>query len=183
MAFKQFYFTEETGKERKLQSCRCGLNKKNGSHPKRNYCNTNRCKCMLKYGSCQQNCKCVGRCGGLVCKKKVIVSIKKNRNGPSPGKAKHLLQTSVRKSLLPNYELPTNGYSFNFLEICVLCAIIHGFKDMSVDCWDTDKVHSMYIAIIEALLNLGIVIPLTQCSKQAIAKELHKLKKQFDEDD
>lgn len=54
---------------------------------------------------------------------------------------------------------------------------------MSVDCWDTDKVYSMYIAIIEALLNLGIVIPLTQCSKQAIAKELHKLKKQFDEDD
>lgn len=84
---------------------------------------------------------------------------------------------------MPNYKLPTNGYSFNFLEICVLRAIIHGFKDMGVDCWDTDKVYSMYIAIIEALLNLGIVIPLTQCSKQAIAKELHKLKKQFDEDD
>lgn len=60
-----------------------------------------------------------------------------------------------------------------------MCAIIHGFKDMSVDCWDADKVYSTYTSIIEALLDLGIILPILVRSKQAIERELHKLRKQF----
>lgn len=150
---------------------------------KRSYRNTSRCSCILKFKSCSSKCKCIGRCGGITCRKKVVVPKEKGKKRLSPGKAKHLLQTAVRKSPLPeSQKVKANGNCFNFLEICVLCAIIHGFMDMNVESWNTDKVFSMYISIIEALLDLGIVLPLTQWSKEAIEKELHKLRKQFDDD-
>ena len=165
----------------KNESCRCGRNVKKGT--KRNYRNTGRCNCILKHRSCNQNCKCVGHCGGIACRKKVFGSVAKTRNGPSPEKAKHILQTSMRKSPLSHSEnLTISGHSFNFLEICVLCAIIHGFQDMSVDCWDTDRVYSTHISIIEALLDLGIILPIFVHSKQAIERELHTLRKQFHDD-
>lgn len=108
--------------KKRTSSCRCGSNKTKKTGCKRRYKNVNRCQCIIKYKTCSTLCKCSGQCGGATCKKTVLLTGKKLR---SPPKMKHILQTSKIKFQTPFTKL---SFPLNFLEMCLLCAVIHSFK-------------------------------------------------------
>lgn len=161
-----------------FSGCRCGQNVNKNSKAKntKRYVSQKRCSCIVKLKKCCVKCKCVGRCGGVVCKTKIV----KNRNfEKSPGrkKVKNVLQKSKEK-------LCTSGLvqddTPNFLEICFLCTIIHFFRSGSITTWDPDTVYQLYIEVIDSLLLIGFIIPLRKLTKYSVWKRVEKLKKQFD---
>ena len=49
--------------------------------------------------------------------------------------------------------------ALNFLEICLLCAVIHYFKNSGKQC-GVDDVQAMYIKVIDSLIEIGIALQL-----------------------
>jgi hypothetical protein len=103
----------------------------------------------------------------------------KKNNKISPSKRiKHTLQKSKEKLSIPdpscNDNLP------NFLEVCVLCTIIHFFNSGRINSWDHDIAYGIYTGVIDSLLQIGFVIPLRKFTREIVWKRLEILKKQFD---
>lgn len=161
--------------KKRTSSCRCGSNKTKKTGCKRRYKNVNRCQCIIKYKTCSTLCKCSGQCGGATCKKTVLLTGKKLR---SPPKMKHILQTSKIKFQTPSTKLT---FPLNFLEMCLLCAVIHSFK-ISGKQFVAADVHSMYIQVIDSLLEIGIVLPLERRTLHSLYTEITKIEKDFSSD-
>ena len=91
-------------------------------------------------------------------------------------KGKHRLQSSRIK--LTDSSADHNGSQCNFLEVCVLSAIIQHLKSVegSTFYWDVNRIHDMYHLVISSLLSLGIVLPLSW-SRNTTEKEVEKLEK------
>lgn len=74
-------------------------------------------------------------------------------------------QTPSRKSTLP----------LNFLEICVLFAVIHSFK-ISGKQFVAANVKSMVVQVIDSLLEIGIVLPLERRTLDSLYNVITKIK-------
>ena len=170
---------DKTGKSStplKQQFCRCGMNNAKAKPSKKKYFSRNRCKCILKSRTCHIGCKCDGRCGGLQCKSIVLSdSMTQKKATKRYTKVKHSLQKSKVKLL----STEKHGFQLNFMEICILCAIMQNFKSIGKDCFDTKGIYCMYTKIINSLLDLGIVLPVNLWNEKKIHNEINKLKKHF----
>ena len=69
--------------------------------------------------------------------------------------------------------------ALNFLETCLLCAVIHYFKNSGKQC-GVDDVQAMYIKVIDSLMEIGIALPLER-TFNVLYNEIIKLKKDFDD--
>ncbi|XP_028410080.1 uncharacterized protein LOC114532711 [Dendronephthya gigantea] len=160
------------------KGCRCGqttqAQKNRKAKPLKKYKSYKRCNCMIKFKSCCDRCKCVGKCGGCTCKTRVVKVRRKTKSSP---RVKHILQT--QKNILPSGSTPEENTT-NFLEVCVLCSIINFFRSGYFTLWDAETVYSLYIGVIEGLFNLNIVLPLRKWQKEFIWKKVLKLKKDFE---
>ena len=157
-----------------IHSCRCGSNKSQNNVQRRKYKSQARCQCLLKYRGCSRLCKCSGQCGGGKCKELVLC---KGNKGSLLPKLRHILQTSKRNLQPPRSSDSTSA--LNFLEICLLCAVIHYFKNSGKQC-GVDDVQSMYIKVIDSLMEIGIALPLERRTFNVLYNEIIKLKKDFD---
>ncbi len=104
--------------------------------------------------------------------------IQRKKDKLSTQKMRHVLQTSNRK-LKPSASNAAN--SFNFLEVCVLCAIMLVLKKKTGGQCRPEDVHSMYNPVIDSLLEFGIILPLERRRMDAVFNEFKKLEKDFDE--
>ena len=69
--------------------------------------------------------------------------------------------------------------ALNFLETCLLCAVIHYFKNSGKQS-GVDDVQAMYIKVIDSLMEIGIALPLER-TFNVLYNEIIKLKKDFDD--
>ena len=69
-------------------------------------------------------------------------------------------------------------FPLNFLEICLLCAVINSFKISEAQLVAVD-VQSMYIHVIDSLLEIGIVLPPERGTLDSLYNESPKFKKDF----
>ena len=121
---------------------------------KRRHKNNAKRQSLVKYGGCSRLCRCSGQCDEGKCKE--VVSHKGNKDRSLP-KLKHILQTSKR-----NLQPPRSSESMstlNFLEVCLLWAVIHYFKNSGKQHGVVD-VQSIYIQVIDSSLEIGIALPL-----------------------
>ena len=98
--------------------------------------------------------------------------------GSSLPKLRHILQTSKR-----NLQPPPNSdfkSALNFLEMFLLCAVIHYFKNSGKQC-GVDDVQAMYIKVIDSLMEIGIALSLEKRTFNVLYNEIIKLKKDFDD--
>ena len=70
--------------------------------------------------------------------------------------------------------------ALNFLEICLLCDVIHYFKNSGKQC-GVDDVQAMYIKVIDSLMEIGIALPLQRRTFNVLYNGIIKLKKEFDD--
>ena len=108
-----------------------------------------------------------------MCKAKVLKPHKKDTKQPK--RAKHTLQRSNTQVFMKDDDRCTN-----FLEVCLLCTMIHFFRAGLFDSWDVDMAYQIYTACIDGLHALGIVLsPLRRWTKEFIWKKLQQLTKEF----
>lgn len=156
--------------------CRCGRVKKGGKC--RKYVSRNRCKCIVSpMKSCSLKCKCAGHCGETMCKRRVKkISNKQKKQRP---RAKHVLQTCKEKipKCMPQGQEKNPP---NFLELCILCAIIHFVKFGSMNSSNYENnMYAFYTSIIDVLQSHGICLPISKLSEDVVTTKLKSMAKNF----
>ena len=102
----------------------------------------------------------------------------KGNKGSLLPKLRHILQTSKRNLQTPRSSDSTSA--LNFLEVCLLCAVILYFKNSGKQC-GVDDVQSMYIQVSDSLMEIDIALPLERRTFNVLYNEIIKLKKDFDD--